>query len=119
MTEAVLPVHGYLAQSVYCVVLQYTQHSVAWRHHVMLELVYKVYISAAVLLLLLLLLLIQYELMQVAAGWKTSSHVTCVLDDPGACQCLDDEKAIMSFGVAAYWFRSRLGLEYLCRTKLV
>ncbi len=68
---------------------------------------------------MLLLLLIQNNLMQVAAGWKTSSHVRRVLDDLGACQRLDTEKAIMSFGgVAANWFRRKLGFEYLCRIKL-
>ncbi len=60
---------------------------------------------------MLLLLLIQNNLMQVAAGWKTSSHVRRVLDDPGGCQCLDNEKTIMSFGgVAANWFARKLGL---------
>jgi hypothetical protein len=58
----------------------------------MLELGYKGYhqcscVAVLLLLLLLLLLLILNDLMQVAAGCKTSSHVTCVLDDPGACPC--------------------------------
>ncbi len=86
----------------------------------MLELGYKVYHRCScVAVLLLLLLLILNDLMQVAAGWKTSSHVRCVLDDPGACRCLDDEKAVMSFGgVATCWFRSKLGFDYVCCTKL-
>ena len=81
----------------YCVLLHLhvTQHSVAWHHHVLLELGFRLlrlyHRCSCVAVLLLLLPLILTSLTQVAAGWKTSSHVRCVLDDPGACCCSDGE----------------------------
>ncbi|DBA88342.1 TPA: hypothetical protein ACH3X2_004844 [Trebouxia sp. C0005] len=91
----------------------YTQHSVAWRHHVMLESGFKVYHQCSCVAVLPLLLLLN-KLVQIADLWKISSLARYVLDDAGACRCLEDENV---GGVAACWSTSKLGFECSCRTK--